>query len=73
MFHLWINEVVGFSQQNIWKQLWKSDILSKDAGRWTASLLKMSLFHRCFSSKMFEKHPWKSDILPVKTNYLVST
>ena len=30
--------------------------------RWPASLLKMSLFHRCFSN-----------ILLVKTNYLVST
>ena len=40
------------------KDLWKSDILSKDAGRWPASLLKMSLFHRCFSN-----------ILLVKTNY----
>ena len=73
MFHLWINQVVGFSQQNVWKHLRKSDILSKDAGGWTASLLKMSLFHRSFFSKMFEKHPWKSDILPVKTNCLVST
>ena len=27
----------------------------------------------CFTSKMFEKHLWKSDILSVKTNYLVST
>ena len=40
------------------KHLWKSDILS----RRPASLLKMSLFHRCFSN-----------ILLVKTNYLVST
>ena len=31
-------------------------------GHWPASLLKMSLFHRCFSN-----------ILLVKTNYLVST
>ena len=30
------------------KHLWKSDILNKDVGRWTASSLKMSLFHRCF-------------------------
>ena len=43
------------------KRLWKSDILSKDAGRWPTSLLKMSFFHRCFSN-----------ILVVKTNYLVS-
>ena len=41
------------------KHQWKSDILSKDAGRRTASLLKMSLFHICFSN-----------ILLVKTNYL---
>ena len=39
------------------KHLWKSDILSKYAG-----LVKMSLFHRCFSN-----------ILVVKTNYMVST
>ena len=30
------------------KHLWKSDILSKDAVHRPASLLKMSLFHRCF-------------------------
>ena len=44
------------------KHLWKSDILSKDAGHRPASLLKMSFFHSCFSN-----------ILLVKTNYLVST
>ena len=43
------------------KQLWKSDILSKDGGHRPASLLKISLFQRCFSN-----------ILLVKTNYLVS-
>ena len=32
------------------KHLWKSDILSKDAGHRPAALLKMSLFHRCFST-----------------------
>ena len=42
------------------KHLWKSDILSKDAGRWPAYLFKMSLFHMCFSN-----------ILVVKANYLV--
>ena len=42
------------------KHLWKSDILSKDAE--DASLLKLLLFHRCFSN-----------ILLVETNYLVST
>ena len=31
------------------KDLWKNDILSKDAGQWFASLLKISYFHRCFS------------------------
>ena len=41
------------------KQLWKSDILNKDAA---TSLLKMSLFHICFSN-----------ILLVKTNYRIST
>ena len=48
------------------KHLWQSNILSKDAGQWPASLLKMSLFHRkslplkmslfhlkCHSSKHF--------------------
>ena len=30
------------------KHLWKSDNLSKDAGHWPASLLKMSLYHRYF-------------------------
>ena len=42
------------------KDLWKSDILSKDAGRCPTFLLKMSLFHRSFSN-----------ILLAKTNYLV--
>ena len=42
------------------KHLWKSDILSKDPGHRPKSLLKMSLFHRCFSN-----------ILLVKTNHLV--
>ena len=42
------------------KHLWKSDILSKDAARWPAFLLKMSLFHRCFLN-----------ILQGKTKYLV--
>ena len=43
------------------KYLRKSDILNKYAGRWPASLLKMSLLHR-----------WFSNILLLKTNYLVS-
>ena len=42
------------------KHLWKSVILSKDAGQRPASLFKMSLFHRYFSN-----------ILLVKCNYLV--
>ena len=32
------------------KHLWKSDNLVKDAGLWPASLLQMSLFHRCCSN-----------------------
>ena len=53
IFHLWINQVVGFTSKMFEKHLWKSDILSKYAG------------HRqlVFTSKMFEKHLWKSDIL----------
>ena len=43
MFHLWINQVVGFTSKMFEKHLWKSDILSKDAGRWPASLLKKLL------------------------------
>ena len=42
------------------KQDRKSGILSKNAGHRPAFLLKMSLFHRCFSN-----------ILLVNTNYLV--
>ena len=30
------------------KHLWKSDILSKDTDQQSASLLRISLFHRCF-------------------------
>ena len=37
------------------KHLWKSDILSKDAGHRPASLLKMSLFHRYFSNILLVK------------------
>ena len=59
MFDLCRNQVVGFTSKMFEKHLWKSDILSKDAGR-PASLLKMSLFHRCFSN-----------ILLVKINYLI--
>ena len=49
-----------FTSKMFEKHLWKSNILSKDAGHRPASLLKMSLFHRCFSN-----------ILLVKTSYLV--
>ena len=44
-------QVVRFYYQNVWKT---------PAEEWPASLLKMPLFHRCFSN-----------ILVVKTNYLV--
>ena len=33
MFHLRTNQVVGFTSKMFEKHLWKSDILSKDAGR----------------------------------------
>ena len=46
-----------FASKMFEKHLWKIDILSKDAGHLP---VKMSLFHRCFSN-----------ILLVKTNYLV--
>ena len=60
MFHLRTNQVVGFTSKMFEKHLWKSEILSKDVGHRLASLIKMSHIHRCFSN-----------ILPVKTNYLV--
>ena len=41
------------------KEQWKSEILSEDATHQPAFLLKISLFHRCFSH-----------ILLVKTNHL---
>ena len=50
-----------FTSKMCKKHSWKSDILYKDTGHRPASLLKMSLFHRCFSQ-----------ILLAKTNYLVS-
>ena len=49
MFHLRTNLVVG-------SYLWRSDILIKDAGDPLASLLKMSLFHRCFSNIFSSKN-----------------
>ena len=54
MFHLRINQVVGFTSKMFEKHPRKTDILSKDAGRRPASSRKMS------------------NILLVKTNYLVS-
>ena len=40
-----------FTNKMCEKHLWKNKILSKDAGHRPASLLKMSLFHWCFSNK----------------------
>ena len=37
-----------FEKNSMEKNLPKSDILNKDAGHRPASLLKMSLFHKCF-------------------------
>ena len=54
-----------FTSKMFKKHLWKSDILSEDAGHRPhrpESLLKMSLFYRCFYNNLL-----------VKTNYLVST
>ena len=38
------------------KHIRKSDILSKDAGHRPASLLKMSIFDRCFSKHFASKN-----------------
>ena len=62
MLHLCRNQAFDFYQQNVRKHLWKIHILSKYSGRSPAPLLKISLFHRCFSN-----------IWLVKTNSLVST
>ena len=54
-----------FTSKMFKKHLWKSDILSEDAGHRPhrpESLLKMSLFYRCFYNNLL-----------LKTNYLVST
>ena len=54
-----------FTSKMFKKHLWKSDILSENAGHRPhrpESLLKMSLFYRCFYNNLL-----------VKTNYLVST
>ena len=54
-----------FTSKMFKKHSWKSDILSEDAGHRPhrpESLLKMSLFYRCFYNNLL-----------VKTNYLVST
>ena len=58
MFHLCTNQLV-FTSKMFGKHLSKSDILSKVAGPWPASLLEISLFHRFFSN-----------ILLLKTNYI---
>ena len=55
IFPLRRNQEVGFYEQNVWKHLWKKDILSKDADRWPASLLKMPHFHRYFSNVLLVK------------------
>ena len=52
--------ILVFTSKMFGKHLWKSGILSKDAGQWPASLLKMSLFRWCFQN-----------ILIVKANCLV--
>ena len=44
MLLLWRNQAAYLHQQNVWKILWKSDILGNDIGQWPASLLKLSLF-----------------------------
>ena len=50
MFHWRRNQVVGFfTSKMLEKHPWKSDILSKDAGR-PAFLLKMSLFYSVFQT-----------------------
>ena len=54
-----------FTSKMLKKNLWKSDILSEDAGHRPhrpESLFKMSLFYRCFYNNLL-----------VKANYLVST
>ena len=43
----------------------KSDILSKDAGRWPAFLLKMSLFHKCFSNILTRECFYEGNDWPV--------
>ena len=44
-----------FTSKMFEKHLWKSDILSENEGHWPASLLKMSLFHGCFSNIFLKK------------------
>ena len=55
MFDLCRNQLVVTGKM-FGKHLWKSDILSKDAGHRPASLPKMSLFHRCFSNILLVKN-----------------
>ena len=45
-----------FTSKMFEKRLWKSDFLSKDAGRRPASLLKMSLFHWRFFKHFASKN-----------------
>ena len=45
-----------FSSKLFEKHLWESDILSKGAGSWPGSLLKMSLFHRRFFKHFASKN-----------------
>ena len=48
-----------FTSKMFEKHLWTSDILRKDAGHRPASILKMSLFHRCFSNILLaETNKW---------------
>ena len=57
-----------FTSKIFEKQLWKSEILTTDVGQRPASLLKMSLFHRCFSNILLVKKQlpcrkkWVNDI-----------
>ena len=55
MFQLWINQIVGFYYQNVWKTPVESDILSRDAGHRPAYLLKNvsrpQVFFKHFGSK----------------------
>ena len=45
-----------FTRKMFEKHLWKSSILSKDAGHWPVSLFKMSLYHRYFLAYFASKN-----------------